>query len=119
MDLSGSVGEEGYVVDFSVVKKAVRGLCKEWDEVTLLPGLSPHVQVRLSACPCLLTILRHVKGALTGEVLVFIGWIAVRAFAAGAWGRPATVIAGAGFGRKCIFISRSRRPGSSYCECLC
>jgi 6-pyruvoyltetrahydropterin/6-carboxytetrahydropterin synthase len=41
----GAVGEEGTVVDFSVLKSALRELCAGLDEHMLVPTLSPRIQV--------------------------------------------------------------------------
>lgn len=47
VDLEASgIGEDGYVVDFGEVKKAVRALCRELDERFLCPMKSPHLEVR-------------------------------------------------------------------------
>jgi 6-pyruvoyltetrahydropterin/6-carboxytetrahydropterin synthase len=43
--VSGRVGGEGTVVDFSVLKSALRDLCAELDERMLVPTLSPRIQV--------------------------------------------------------------------------
>lgn len=36
---------DGYIVDFSVVKKAMRGVCAELDERFLLPTCNPHLSI--------------------------------------------------------------------------
>jgi 6-pyruvoyltetrahydropterin/6-carboxytetrahydropterin synthase len=41
----GRVGEEGTVVDFSVLKSLLRALCAELDEHMLVPTMSPRIHV--------------------------------------------------------------------------
>jgi 6-pyruvoyltetrahydropterin/6-carboxytetrahydropterin synthase len=43
--VTGRVGEEGTVVDFSVLKSALRDLCAELDERMLVPTRSAGIQV--------------------------------------------------------------------------
>ena len=40
-----ALGENGMAFDYNVVKRAVRSLCAELDEIVLLPGVSPHLRV--------------------------------------------------------------------------
>ncbi|MCC5841461.1 MAG: 6-carboxytetrahydropterin synthase [Opitutales bacterium] len=40
-----ALGENGMAFDYNVVKRAVRSLCAELDEIVLLPGKSPHMEV--------------------------------------------------------------------------
>ncbi len=35
----------GMIADYNVYKRAIRGLCDEFDELLLLPGLSPHLSI--------------------------------------------------------------------------
>lgn len=42
----GAVREDGTVLDFSVLKQALRGACAELDERMLVPTESPELQVR-------------------------------------------------------------------------
>jgi len=37
--------KDGYLVDFGIIKKAVKNLVDQWDEHVLLPGLNPEVQI--------------------------------------------------------------------------
>lgn len=52
VEIEGPLGADGYVIDFSVLKRAVRTTCKELDERTLIPLHCPSLEViRLSAAP--------------------------------------------------------------------
>ena len=51
--MSGPLASDGYVVDFSVIKKEIRALCKEWDEATLIPTQCPHVHVSRISLPAI------------------------------------------------------------------
>lgn len=44
----GPMGEDGCVMDFAEVKRAVRALCKELDEKFLCPMASPSIRVSLT-----------------------------------------------------------------------
>lgn len=43
--LTGPLGEGGLIADYGPVKRRLRALCGELDEVLLLPGASPWLQV--------------------------------------------------------------------------
>ena len=45
LTVSGSVGSDGYVVDFGEVKRVMRGICGELDEHFLLPDRSPFLGI--------------------------------------------------------------------------
>ena len=50
--MTGPLGSDGYVVDFSVIKTAIRSTCKQLDERTLLPLFCDDVVVsRLASAP--------------------------------------------------------------------
>lgn len=52
VQIDGPLGKDGYVVDFSVLKKAVRSVCKTMDEKTLVPLFSTRLGVsRLPSAP--------------------------------------------------------------------
>lgn len=46
VDVEGDLGEQGYVLDFGVVKQVARRVCKRLDEKTLIPAASDCVHVR-------------------------------------------------------------------------
>ena len=43
------LAEQGYHIDFNVLKKAVKSLCDLWDEHILLPEKHPDMKYKLSA----------------------------------------------------------------------
>lgn len=45
VEVVGSLGPEGYVLDFVVLKDIVRALCRQWDHHFLLPLRNPHLHV--------------------------------------------------------------------------
>ncbi len=44
--LRGVIGDDGYLLDFRIVKDAMRALCKALDERFLVPTLCPFLEVR-------------------------------------------------------------------------
>ena len=46
VDVEGDLGEQGYVLDFGVVKQVARRVCKRLDEKTLIPAASDCLRVR-------------------------------------------------------------------------
>lgn len=49
LEASGAVGTEGTVVDFSVLKSALRSVCAELDERLIVPTRSARVAVQVGA----------------------------------------------------------------------
>jgi len=47
--VEGVLGEDGYVIDFGLVKELGRKICRELDERTLVPSLSSCLEIRKSA----------------------------------------------------------------------
>ena len=43
--LTGHLGDDGLLFDYAIVKRALKQLCDELDEQTLLPELSPHLRL--------------------------------------------------------------------------
>ena len=43
---TGPVGDDGLCFDYNALKRRLRALCATLDEIVLLPGRSPHLQVR-------------------------------------------------------------------------
>ena len=46
VEVEGALGEQGYVLDFGVVKEIARGLCKRLNEKVLLPAHSDCLEIR-------------------------------------------------------------------------
>lgn len=46
VDLEGDLGEQGYVLDFGLVKQVARRVCKRLDEKTVIPADSDCLRVR-------------------------------------------------------------------------
>jgi dihydroneopterin triphosphate aldolase (PTPS-III) / 6-pyruvoyltetrahydropterin synthase len=46
VDVEGHLGDEGYVLDFGIVKDVARRVCKRLDEKTLIPARSDCLRVR-------------------------------------------------------------------------
>ena len=44
-DIAADVGDDGLAFDYNLVKTAMRALCDELDERTLLPERSPHLAI--------------------------------------------------------------------------
>ena len=44
-ELTGVVGDDGMIADYGIFKSMLRDACDEWDEIFLLPGRSPHLDV--------------------------------------------------------------------------
>lgn len=43
--LTGPLGDDGLLFDYAIVKRALKALCDELDEQTLLPARSPHLRL--------------------------------------------------------------------------
>ena len=46
--LRGRVGDDGLCFDYNIVKTRLKTLCDALDEVVLLPGRCPHLDIRVS-----------------------------------------------------------------------
>jgi 6-pyruvoyl tetrahydropterin synthase/QueD family protein len=46
VEVEGEVGQQGYVLDFGVVKEVARRVCKRLDEKVLIPAHSDCLQIR-------------------------------------------------------------------------
>jgi 6-pyruvoyl-tetrahydropterin synthase len=46
VDVEGDLGQEGYVLDFGIVKDAARRVCKQLDEKILIPARSDCLTIR-------------------------------------------------------------------------
>jgi 6-pyruvoyl-tetrahydropterin synthase len=44
--ITGPVAADGMIANYAVFKERVRVLCDAWDEMYLIPSLSPYVTVR-------------------------------------------------------------------------
>jgi 6-pyruvoyltetrahydropterin/6-carboxytetrahydropterin synthase len=62
--LTNTVAEDGLVVDYGLYKRKVAEFCREWNEVFLLPGKSPYLQIRETAT--------HVTARFAGEDIPFL-----------------------------------------------
>jgi len=45
LSITAPTGDNGMIADYNVYKKAVRKMCDAFDELMLLPGLSPHLKI--------------------------------------------------------------------------
>src|SRR4029077_5026183 len=61
---TNTVAEDGLVVDYGLYKRKVIELCREWNEVFLLPGKSPYLAIRETAT--------HVLASFSGEDIPFL-----------------------------------------------
>lgn len=43
--ITAEMGDDGLCFDYGVYKRRLRELCDAWDEVTILPTLSPHLRI--------------------------------------------------------------------------
>ena len=62
--LRGPVGDDGLCFDYNVVKAKLKTLCDALDEIVLLPGRCPHLDIRNSG--------EYTVAAFNGEQLPFL-----------------------------------------------
>ena len=63
-ELEAPVGDDGLVFDYAIIKRALKELCDSLDEKTVLPTLSPHLEIS--------TRDGYVSGTFDGETLLFL-----------------------------------------------
>ncbi|MEZ4453674.1 MAG: 6-carboxytetrahydropterin synthase [Nannocystaceae bacterium] len=44
--ITGIVGDNGLLADYSIFKRLLVEICRSYDKIFLLPGLSPHLEIR-------------------------------------------------------------------------
>ena len=46
--LRGRIGDDGLCFDYNIVKTRLKSLCDDLDEIVLLPGRCPHLDIRVA-----------------------------------------------------------------------
>jgi 6-pyruvoyltetrahydropterin/6-carboxytetrahydropterin synthase len=62
--LTNTIAEDGLVVDYGLYKRKVIDFCRDWNEVFLLPGKSPYLEIRETDT--------HVMARFSGEDIPFL-----------------------------------------------
>jgi len=62
--LTNTIAEDGLVVDYGLYKRKVIEFCRDWNEVFLLPGKSPYLEIRETDT--------HVTARFSGEDIPFL-----------------------------------------------